>query len=64
MAQILEVFRASHRTYGYRRVTFQLQRLMSINHKAVLRLMNKLGIRSQTELVLCAVRRGILSTEQ
>lgn len=28
------------------------------------RMMNKLGIRSQTELVLCAVRRGILSTEQ
>jgi transposase InsO family protein len=46
MAQILEVYRASHRTYGYRRVTFQLQRRISINHKAVLRLMNKLGIHS------------------
>jgi two-component system response regulator NreC len=27
------------------------------------RMMSKLGIRSQTELVLCAVRRGILATE-
>jgi putative transposase len=39
---------ASHKTYGYRRIAFDLQRKFGIviNHKAVLRLMNKLGIRS------------------
>jgi len=41
--------RASHKSYGYRRITIHLQRKdgLQINHKAVLRLMNKLGIRSQ-----------------
>jgi transposase InsO family protein len=39
---------ASHKTYGYRRITMQLQdhHGLRINHKAVLRLMRKLGIRS------------------
>jgi len=48
MAEVLEVYQASHRTYGYRRVTLSLQtqQRMCINHKAVLRLMNKLGIHS------------------
>jgi len=48
MAQVLEAYQASHRTYGYRRVTMSLQtqRRICINHKAVLRLMNKLGIHS------------------
>jgi putative transposase len=48
MVQVLEVYQASHRTYGYRRVTMSLQtqRQICINHKVVLRLMNKLGIRS------------------
>jgi putative transposase len=37
----------SRKTYGYRRVTIYLQQNgHQINHKAVLRLMNKLGIRS------------------
>jgi len=47
-AQVLDVYQASHRTYGYRRITIALQnqRQLQINHKAVLRLMNKLGIRS------------------
>lgn len=48
MSQVQAVYEAAHRSYGYRRITIQLQRKLgiSINHKAVLRLMNKLGIRS------------------
>jgi putative transposase len=48
MSEVLEAYHASHQTYGYRRITYFLraQRQLSINHKAVLRLMNKLGIRS------------------
>lgn len=48
MEQVQEVFEKSHRTYGYRRITLSLQkqRGISINHKAVLRLMHKLNIRS------------------
>jgi transposase InsO family protein len=50
MALIQEAYQASHQTYGYRRITLYLQvrRRICINHKAVLRLMNKLGIRSVT----------------
>jgi transposase InsO family protein len=49
MAQIQAVYEASHKSYGYRRITIQLQRKQGIiiNHKAVLRLMGKLGVRSQ-----------------
>ncbi len=49
MGKIEAVYEASHKSYGYRRITIQLQRKLSlqINHKAVLRLMGKLGIRSQ-----------------
>lgn len=45
---VLASYQASHKTYGYRRITFDLQRKqgLSINHKAVLRVMNRLGIRS------------------
>jgi transposase InsO family protein len=48
MSWVLEAYRASHRTYGYRRVTWWIAQNCgtTINHKAVLRLMNKLGIRS------------------
>jgi putative transposase len=48
MEQIQAAYEASHNTYGYRRITLHLQQKKSlrINHKAVLRLMNKLGIRS------------------
>ena len=48
MARVLDVFQSSHQTYGYRRITIclQVQQGMRINHKSVLRLMNKLGIRS------------------
>jgi transposase InsO family protein len=46
--QIQEAYEKSHRTYGYRRITLWLQKQKGIrmNHKAVLRLMNKLHIRS------------------
>ena len=49
MEQIQAVYEASHKSYGYRRITIHLQRKLGlqINHKAVLRLMGKLGIRSQ-----------------
>jgi transposase InsO family protein len=49
MKQVQTAYQASHKTYGYRRVTIHLQQKMRIciNHKAVLQLMGKLGIRSQ-----------------
>jgi putative transposase len=49
MALVQEAYQASHQVYGYRRVTLWIQRKYSlkINHKAVLRLMNKLNIRSR-----------------
>lgn len=48
MEQINRIYEKSHRTYSYRRITIHLQKKLgkSINHKTVLRLMNKLGIRS------------------
>ena len=48
MKQVQEAYERSHGTYGYRRITLWLhkQRGVCINHKAVLRLMNKLNIRS------------------
>ncbi len=49
MEKIQAAYEASHKSYGYRRITIQLRRTQGIiiNHKAVLRLMGKLGIRSQ-----------------
>jgi transposase InsO family protein len=48
LQQVQAVYEASYKTYGYRRITIQLQdrQGLRINHKAVLRLMHKLGIRS------------------
>jgi transposase InsO family protein len=48
MEQVQEAYERSHRTYGYRRIALWLQKQKGIcmNHKAVLRLMNKLQIRS------------------
>ena len=48
MVLVQEAYEASHQTYGYRRVQIWIQQKhgITINHKAVLRLMNKLGIRS------------------
>jgi len=45
---IQQAFQTSHQTYGYRRIAMWLQvnQRICINHKAVLRLMNKMGIRS------------------
>lgn len=45
---VFKAYRASRRTYGYRRIQLWIQQHegIHINHKAVLRLMNKLGIRS------------------
>ncbi len=42
-------YEASHKIYGYRRITLQLKQkhALKINSKAVLRLMNKLNIRSR-----------------
>lgn len=47
MSWVQEAYEQSHRTYGYRRITLWLQRQgICMNHKAVLRLMHKLNIRS------------------
>ena len=48
MQLIEEAYLASHKTYGYRRIKLWIEQTkgVSINHKAVLRIMNKLGIRS------------------
>ena len=45
---ILEAYEKSHKTYGYRRITFWLRKYKGVclNHKTVLRLMNRLNIRS------------------
>ena len=49
MDQVQAVYEATHKAYGYRRITIHLQKKvgLSINHKSVLRLMRKLGIRSR-----------------
>ena len=48
MKLVQKVWESSHKTYGYRRVMIALQQKekINLNHKTVLRLMNKLGIRS------------------
>lgn len=48
MELVQEAYEKSRKTYGYRRVTMWIQqnRGISINHKAVLRLMKKMNIRS------------------
>ena len=48
LKQVQEAYERSHRTYGYRRIILWLQKEkgICINHKAVLRLMNRLNIRS------------------
>jgi putative transposase len=48
MNAVQAVYEASHKIYGYRRITIQLQdqQGLRINHKAVLRLMRKQSIRS------------------
>jgi transposase InsO family protein len=45
---VLEAYIASKKRYGYRRIVLWLRekRAMTLNHKAVLRLMNRLGIHS------------------
>ena len=48
MTLIETAYQTSHRTYGYRRIQIWIKQKIgiTINHKAVLRLMNKLGIHS------------------
>jgi transposase InsO family protein len=48
MGWVQEAYQKSRRTYGYRRITLWIgkNKGFSINHKAVLRLMNKLNIHS------------------
>jgi transposase InsO family protein len=47
MNWVQEAYEKSHRTYGYRRIALWLRRQgICLNHKAVLRIMNKLNIRS------------------
>jgi len=48
MQLVLEAYERSRKTYGYRRIQIWIEREygIKINHKAVLRLMRKLNIRS------------------
>ena len=48
MAWVQEAYQKSRRTYGYRRITLWIgkNKGIAINHKAVLRLMNKLNLHS------------------
>lgn len=48
MCMVKEAWESSRKTYGYRRITIHLNKKggIVINHKTVLRLMSKLGIRS------------------
>ena len=48
MELVQEAYKKSHQTYGYRRISLWIRKhkRICINHKAVLRLMNKLNIRS------------------
>jgi putative transposase len=48
MRLVQEAYATSHQTYGYRRIQIWLQRQrgVGLNHKTVLRLMRKIGIRS------------------
>ena len=48
MKLVLEAYEKSHRIYGYRRIALWLQKQkgICINHKTILRLMNRLNIRS------------------
>jgi len=48
MQLVLKAYHASRRTYGYRRIQMWIEQHegVCINHKAVLRLMRKMGIRS------------------
>src|SRR5512138_409094 len=49
MEQVQQAYEASHKVYGYRRVALWLrqEKQIVINHKTVLRLMNKLDIHSR-----------------
>ena len=51
MKMVQEAWESSRKTYGYRRITIHLSQKggVVINHKAVLRLMNRLGIRSNAK---------------
>jgi putative transposase len=49
MKQVQQAYEASHKVYGYRRIVLWLRQKKGIvvNHKTVLRIMNKLGIHSR-----------------
>jgi putative transposase len=49
MQQVLTAYETNHKIYGYRRITLWLRQKQGVvmNHKTVLRLMNKLGIHSR-----------------
>jgi putative transposase len=61
---ILEAYEASKKTYGYRRIVLWLRqkRAVVINHKAVLRLMNCLGIHSVARQRKMATKMSQLDT--
>jgi transposase InsO family protein len=61
---ILEAYEASRKTYGYRRIVLWLRqkRAVVVNHKAILRLMNCLGIHSVARKRKMATKRSQLDT--
>jgi len=61
---ILKAYAASHRTYGYRRVSWWIEQhcAITINPKAVLRLMNRLGIHSVARKRRLAAKTSQLET--
>jgi len=64
MEHIQAVYETSNKSYGYRRITIQLQRKLGlrINHKAGLRLMSKQGIRSQARKPKMCKKLGEIGT--
>ncbi len=62
---VQEAYTASHQTYGYRRIQIWLaqKREITINHKTVLRLMRKLGIRSRARRRKPYQKAAALETE-
>ena len=60
MELVQEAYRKSRRTYGYRRITLWLRKNKGIfiNHKAVLRLMDKLNIHDTAGLPRHAIATG------
>jgi putative transposase len=65
MDWVQEAYAASHQTYGYRRIRLWLaqKRHLRLNHKTILRLMHKMGLRSIARQRRPYQRRTTVETE-